>query len=206
MVMEYKPMRNSIALLTSLWLLGSGCATSSVSQMSESDIASNARIELQAADYDAVFAAAREVLAKYRFGINRVDASRGVIMTFPKRTAGLASPWDSEQSTLGQELEDLANQQERTVRIEFVQSADTEPGDPESALSNSQSVIAMVEVIISRVHRPHWRVESESVRLSTHARSRNAAGHVEPNSFREPIGQDRALAERIAREITSKFE
>ncbi|MBL4699196.1 MAG: hypothetical protein JKX70_10220 [Phycisphaerales bacterium] len=202
-------LRISITLIASLWLSTSGCMSSRQSQISDSVSGNTTRIELQAANYEEVFSAAREVLAKYRFGINRIDASRGVITSFPKRTAGLASPWDREQSTLGQELEDLANQQERTVRIEFVRSADTEPGDSKPALSSSQStidVIAMVEVVVSRVHRPHWRVESESVRLSTHARSRNAAGQIEPGSFREPIGQDKALAERIAHEIARRFE
>ena len=96
-------LRISITLIASLWLSTSGCMSSRQSQISDSVSGNTTRIELQAANYEEVFSAAREVLAKYRFGINRIDASRGVITSFPKRTAGLASPWDREQSTLGQE-------------------------------------------------------------------------------------------------------
>lgn len=155
-------------------------------------------IAIEDASYDEVFAATREVLSGFRFGINRVDASRGVITTFPKRTAGLASIWDREQSTLGQEVEDLTNQQERVIRVVF------EPRD--EGVEVGASVQGRVEVTVLRVHRPHWRVESESIRFSTHARSRDVDGRVEAREFREPIGQDVALAKRVASEIARRFE
>ncbi len=159
-------------------------------------------IEIEGASYDEVFAATREVLSGFRFGINRVDASRGVITTFPKRTAGLASIWDREQSSLGQEIEDLTNQQERAIRVEFESQAESET----DGSGVGAGVRARVEVVVSRVHRPHWRVESESIRFSTHARSRDVDGRVEAREFREPIGQDVALAKRVADEIARRFE
>src|SRR5688500_8446844 len=74
---------------------------------------------VDAGRYGEAFDAAREVLRAARFDIDRVDAGGGVISTEPKRSAGLATPWDREQSTMGQEFEDLLNHQQRTVRITF---------------------------------------------------------------------------------------
>lgn len=186
------------AFVGSLWLWGAaGCTALSPSTplglAGDGPVLGSVTIE--DGTYSEVFEAAREVLGDYRFGINRVDAARGVITTFPKRTVGLGSPWDPEQTTLGQELEDLANQQERTVRVEF-ERAPQEDAAPTRAI---------VEVQVYRIHRPNWRVETESMRLSTHARSRDSIGRVEDVDFREPIGHDTALADRIAVEIMSRF-
>lgn len=151
-------------------------------------------LEIAGATYAQVFDAAKETLADYRFAINRVDAARGLLTTHPKRTAGLASPWDQEQSSLRQDWEDLVNQQQREVRIEFI--------DPDE----SGGVVRLrVRVLVTRAHRPHWRVEPESVRLSTHARSRDVLGYFEPGSFDEQIGHDTALAARLARSVAQRL-
>lgn len=147
----------------------------------------SALLSFDADSYERIFELTRERLIDYRFAIDRVDARRGVITTQPKRTNGLASPWDREQSSLGQEWEDLINEQRRVVRVEFDREA-TEP-----------SMRITVEVL--RTHRPNWRVESESIRLSTHARSRDALGHAEPTSYLERIGLDEQFALRIAESI-----
>ena len=161
----------------------------------------NARglVELDGISYEDAFVAAREVLAEFRFGINRVDAARGVLTSYPKRSAGLASPWDGEQSSIGQEFEDLTNQQERTIHIEF------ERGEQADADAGAGRVVARVRVIVNRVHRPNWRVDTQSILLSTHARSRDAMGNLERSEFREPIGQDTALADRLARAIVERL-
>ncbi len=161
----------------------------------------NARglVELDGVSYEDAFVAARAVLAEFRFGINRVDAARGVLTSYPKRSAGLASPWDGEQSSIGQEFEDLTNQQERTIRIEF------ERGEQADGDASAGRVVARVRVIVNRVHRPNWRVDTQSILLSTHARSRDAMGNLERSEFREPIGQDPALADRLARAIINRL-
>ncbi len=156
-------------------------------------------VELEGVSYEDAFVAAREVLAEFRFGINRVDAARGVLTSYPKRTAGLASPWDGEQSSIGQEFEDLTNQQERTIHIEF------ERGEQADGGASAGRVVARVRVIVNRVHRPNWRVDTQSILLSTHAQSRDAMGNLERSEFREPIGQDTALADRLARAIVSRL-
>jgi hypothetical protein len=188
-----------VCSLTLLAGLG-GCASSSgVGQgaaIEDGLLLDSSKIEIDDSSYEEVFEAARAVLMDYRFGINRVDAARGVITTFPKRTVGIGAFWDREQSTLRQEWEDLANQQERTIRVQFEQ-------DPSGTGYSSR---ATVDVMVYRVHRPNWRVESESVGLSTHARSRDSFGNAVEADFRESMGHDRAFAERVAQQITSRFE
>jgi hypothetical protein len=147
------------------------------------------------ASSSAVFDASREVLMQYRFALDRVDATRGVITTHPKRTAGLATPWDREQSGLDQEWEDLLNEQRRVVRVEF----DRDPSSIDGAFTR-----ARVQVELLRTNRPGWRVETESVRLSNHARTRDRDGELEPASQREVIGLDTRLAQRIADAITER--
>jgi len=181
------------SFLYGVLILG-GCASTPSAMNAEALETVSGRVVVEGVSYEEVFIAARAVLAQYRFGINRVDAARGVITTHPKRTVGLGSIWDREQSTLGQEFEDFANQQERTIRVVFERDGD------------DSSVVGVIEVLVHRVHRPNWRVESESIRLSTHARSRDARGIVQPSEFREPMGHDLALAQRIAQEITRRFE
>lgn len=179
-----------------------GCQTTTQRQSAGTDTLVNSEQDgtelgsfaVEGVSYVDVFEHAREVLASYRFGVNRVDGARGVLTTFPKRTVGIASPWDQEQVTIGQEWEDFANQQERVIRIEFDQGDTTD-------IDGDGMVRGRVEVIVSRVHRPHWRIEAESVRLSTHARSRDELGRVEAGEFREVIGRDDAFARKIAQAI-----
>lgn len=141
-------------------------------------------------DYPGLFDAARETLAEHRFTLDRVDAARGVITTAPKRTAGLASPWDREQTTLSQRVEDLAHQHERIARVTF------EPADNPTRVD--------VEVVVQRVRRPHWRVESDAIRLSTHARDPIALRAGQGAEQREPIAEDRDLAARIMHRILER--
>lgn len=179
----------------SLW----GCASSpqavgdaGITQAADGQV--SGLVEVEGASYEEVFGAMREVIREYRFAINRVDGARGVITTYPKQTLGIGSPWDKEQTTIGQEFEDFANHQEREIRVQFEEGAQA-----------GSVVRATIEVLVYRVHRPNWRVDSQSIRLSTHARSRDINGQIEPGSFREPIGQDQQLAHRLANEIHRKF-
>lgn len=146
--------------------------------------------DFEAHAYPALFDAAREVLSDYQFTLDRIDAARGVITTAPKRTAGLATPWDREQSTARQEFEDLVHQHDRVARITF------EPADRPTRVA--------VEVIVHRVHRPHWRIETDAIRQSTHARDPLAVREGQPPEFREPVTEDRALARRLMADIQAR--
>lgn len=83
-------------------------------------------VAIPAGRYREAFDAARTVLREYRFDLDRVDARAGLITTAAKPTAGLATPWDLEQSSISQEWEDLINQQQRRVTVSFTS---TRPAD-----------------------------------------------------------------------------
>lgn len=184
----------SIGLITGVIVLG-GCAGQSERRdnaMGRAVVAT----PITDAHADQVFDAARETLMGFRFALDRVDARRGVITTHPKRTAGIATPWDKEQSGIDQEWEDLLNEQRRVVRIEF---------DPAGEQAADQERTMRIQVEVVRTHRPNWRVETESVRLSNHARSRDADGVLEPGSFTEVVGLDERFAQRIADAIDTRL-
>lgn len=197
--MMMKSVQNSRATVRLALLLTAmgGLAGCSTPAMRDGDVVSGGSVVMRLEDESPsrVIDAVRDTLMDYRFGLDRIDAQRGVITTHPKRTAGLASPWDQEQSGLGQEFEDLLNEQRRVVRVEF---------DP---ASEGQATIDSLRVTVEllRTHRPFWRVQSESVRLSSHARSRDAMGRAEPGHSTEIIGLDEQLAQRIAVAIDERI-
>lgn len=91
---------------------------------------------LSEADYPGTFDAARRELVARGFVLERVDADAGVISTRPKPSAGLATPWDREQSSAAQEFDDLLHRQRRTVRVTFEPvRGERVPGVPESGAS-----------------------------------------------------------------------
>lgn len=143
--------------------------------------------EVEPGSYPALFDATRQALTEYRFTLDRVDAARGVVTTAPKQTAGLATPWDREQSNADQRLQDLVHQQERVVRVVF------EPPEEPTRVA--------VEVVVERVRRPNWRVESDAIRASTHARDPVAARSGVRAEYREPVSEDRLLAARLLARI-----
>ncbi len=60
--------------------------------------------------YAEAFDAAREALRDLRFDLERVDARLGVITSRPHATDGLATPWDLDQTSSRQEVQDLMHQ------------------------------------------------------------------------------------------------
>lgn len=140
--------------------------------------------------YPQVFDAARDTLAEYRFTLDRVDAARGVITTTPKQTAGLATPWDREQSNTGDEFADLVHQHERTARIIF------EPPEAPTGVR--------VEVVVDRVRRPNWRIETDAIRYSTFAEDPQAIRAGQRSEFRDAFREDRALADRLLARIVER--
>lgn len=143
-------------------------------------------------DYPRFFDAARETLAEYRFTLDRVDAARGVITTAPKQTAGLATPWDRDQSNLADEASDLIHQHERTARIVF------EPADAPTTVR--------VEVSVDRVRRPNWRIESDAIRSSSYAEDPQAIRAGQRSEFRDAFREDRALADRLLARIIERSQ
>ena len=145
-------------------------------------------IESQETDRERIIGVIREVLTDYRFVIDRVDGRRGVVTTHYKSTQGIASPWDSEQGSFQEETADLVNQHERSVRV---------------LISDDGSMD--VSVIVRRIHRPGWRIETESIGQSTHTVIIDENGKRQPAQVADPIGIDGDLSERIGVEILKRL-
>lgn len=173
------------ALLSALGTLG-GCG--STTEKPELSIASD--------EYSDAIAATRDVLRSYRFQIDRVDAAEGVVTTAPKSSSGLATPWDAEQSSFNQELEDLGNMQERRVRVTF---------DRATTPDADAKITARVEVVIDRVQRPGWRPTPKSVRHSTVTMDPDLAARQMWPTYSVPIRQDPEFASEIAGKIGRKL-
>ncbi len=156
-------------------------------------------VEVPPGRYGAAFAAAKESLARFRFELDRVDARAGVISTKPKATSGLATPWDTEQSSPGQELEDLLNRQYRRVRITFEPDEGVPPSDDVRLLEGP--LVCTVTVSVERLRRPGWRIETTSTRLSsTYLDPEWQAQGMWP-AYTVPFAQDHRLAARLAAAI-----
>ncbi|MCH8270455.1 MAG: hypothetical protein IH985_04490 [Planctomycetes bacterium] len=161
--------------------------------------------------YAAAFDAARRTLRDMRFELDRVDARRGIISTHRKHSAGLATPWDREQSSLSREWEDFANHQFRTVRIIFEPVGAAAPEQPASPTAPSPALIDLrgfvgpftgtVIVVIERRSRPNRRIDTTSIRLSTFARDPINRG----GTFTRPIARDEHLEGRLAARIQRRL-
>jgi hypothetical protein len=181
-----------ILMLIAVCALLGGCASSR----------EGPAVDVSPGQYGAAFAAAKESLAHFRFELDRVDARAGVISTKSKATSGLATPWDTEQSSLGQEVEDLLNRQYRRVRITF---------EPEEGVLVDDvrllegPLVCTVTVSVERLRRPGWRIETTSSRLSS--------TYLDPEwqtrgmwpTYTVPFAQDHRLAARLAAAIEKRM-
>lgn len=163
-------------------------------------------VRLDGSQYAAAFDAARRALVDSRFELDRVDARAGVITTQPKATAGAATPWDREQTTPRQELEDLANKQQRRVRITF-EPVEHGANEPTPDLRTLQGpLIAHVEVAVDRIHRPGLVLEPTAPRFSGRAVSRRLAERGMHPEYEVSFSRDDELARRLAAQIRSSTQ
>jgi len=153
-------------------------------------------------EYAAAFDATKKVLREYGFSIDRQDARAGVITTRAKSTGGFATPWDREQTSVGDEIDDAFSRQARLVRVRFgaraggaVESVDvdvrTQPGP--------MSVTVSVQLL--RRERPGWRVESTAINLSSYTSDPALARRGLEPTYDVVVGSDDPLAARLANEI-----
>lgn len=157
--------------------------------------------------YAAVFEAARESLISLGFEMERIDARHGIIATFPKSTSGLATPWDRDQSTPQQELEDLLNRHFRRAIITFSAPEKPAPGAPALQIvpgpapidlrEFDQHIIARVEVVLERQRRPGWRLEPTSIRFSSRWLDPDLRGTGMWPTYTVAFSQDPLLAGRV---------
>lgn len=220
-------------LMTAMLL--SGCSTPSTTST----------VDVSETAYPSAFDAARDVLRDMKFDLERIDARAGVISTMPKSTAGLATPWDREQQTAQQEVEDMLQHQQRVVRITFepmgagsgvgtggAGGTDSSGGAGDSAggagsgasaegtggagaagwasatvvvdpapldlVEFPAATVMRVNVTIERVNRPHWRVDSTSIRLDTYAYDPVLTARDMQPRYEVAIAEDRDFAARLA--------
>ncbi len=150
-----------------------------------------ARFEIAPGDYERAFDASRQTLREYQFQLERVDAADGVITTAPRASAGIATPWHMEQSSLAQEFDDLLNQHERAVRIEFAPV----PADPSVASSG------VVRATIFRLQSPGLRPASRAIGSTTTTTDPALIERGVWAGQLVPAGEDPKLAVRLARRI-----
>lgn len=171
--------------------------------------------------YVTTFEAARQALRDYRFELDRIDAHAGVITTRPKSTSGLATPWDSEQQTIGAEWEDLLNQQQRRVRIAFVPASRPKPATspatpsagpaatesqptadqlPPDLLSYEGPLVVSVSAMIQRIERPGWRPDVRSISQTTF--TVDPARDPKYNAYSHDLRADPDLAGALLNRIT----
>ncbi|MBM4107385.1 MAG: hypothetical protein FJ255_00985 [Phycisphaerae bacterium] len=169
-------MRRGLALIAVAACLLGGCAGS----------AGPAEFSVAEGDYARAFDAVRDVLIARGFTLDRIDAQAGVITTRAKPTSGLATPWDGEQSSAGQEVEEFLNRTQRRARVTF---------DP--AEGGQRRVV--VEVLVERVHRRGWSPAPVSVRQSTFWHDPQGGAPV----FASLVEADEALAARLSRRMAA---
>jgi hypothetical protein len=167
-------------------------------------------VHVEPGAYPSAFEAAKASITDLGFELERVDARAGVVTTRPKPTAGLATPWDHEQSTLGHELEDFLNQHRRVVRVVFApvipgQAPTDGDQNPDLDLrSLADPMEARVEVAILRVRRPGWRIEPTSIHQSRRWRDPDMQARGIGGLFEEPFTLDPHLAGRLAADIARR--
>ncbi len=188
-----------LILLAALPLIG-GCATQESAAVSVTD-------------YSAAFTATKEILRENNFVLDRLDARTGVVTTRPKTTGGIATPWDGEQSTPGQEFQDLVNRQAREVRVTFSRPTGTLRGAARTGTTEelttdlrdgSGPVTVRVVVNLIRRQRPGWRVDSRAINLSSYTSDPELAERRMEPAYDSVVGRDDLLAGRLAQEIAER--
>jgi hypothetical protein len=159
-------------------------------------------------DYARAFDASVETLREYRFKVDRVDAAAGVVTTFPKSSSGLATPWDVEQSTPTQEVEDLVAFNSRQVRITFEPRALAgRVAPPREATTTFEAgpMVGRVEAVILRRYVRGWRVSPAAILQSDFTFDTQAAAKGQPQQFDAPLTRDERLAARLASRIRARL-
>lgn len=147
---------------------------------------------INSASYAQTFDAAREVLRRYHFELDRVDASAGVITTSPSSSAGFATPWIDHTDMVGGGIESTINDERRIASVLFTESA-----------TGSATHDVKVFVRVQRVYRPGRRPDATGVRLGSFATDPRLVESGEQPWYAADVRDDDRLAARIAEDIRS---
>lgn len=157
-------------------------------------------VAIAADAYASGFDAARETLRAAGFELDRVDANAGTITSQPKASSGLATPWDTQQTGMTQEVSDLLNQQRRRVRITFTAAGTGSPPAP------GGPVEATVEVYVDRLQQPGLRVPSKAVTLWSVTRDPLQAERGLGSGYQTTVQRDRELERRLADDLERRMK
>lgn len=163
--------------------------------------------------YEEAFDAMRETLRGRRFVLDRVDGVSGVITTRPKSSAGLATPWDTEQTSFTEEWQELANYDHRIVRVWFHpmdEEGEVEPpaeaGEPLADLRHHKGEVRMdVVVIVERNYRSGWRLNPNAIRLSSYTQD-PALVRRGMARYSVPWRRDDGFSEVLIKEVANRIE
>ncbi len=205
MLCAMKMIRIAIAMLAAS-VLGacSGHAPAS-SDESAALTAPGVMLHVEPGQYAVTFDQSRDVLRDLGFILDRVDAQQGVIATMPKGTGGLATPWDQEQSGIGDRAEDAVQKHQRVVRIEFA-PAGTEPAaaDVRDLRTDPRPLDAQVSVTVYALNQPGWRLNTQAILDSsyTHDPQLDERGMA---LYSVAIRRDDDLARRIVERVRDRL-
>jgi len=183
-----------VALFAALCLaLAGGCAAPRAA----------APVEVPAERYGATFDAARDVLRERRFDLARVDSSAGVLTTEPSVSAGLFTPWSRDQQTLDDELDDMLNRQQRTVRVEFSPVEPLGSEGPGDMVANPLRTKMEVRVTVERQHRTGQQPQPASNSMNSRW-SDPALGRRGLRDYAVTMRRDEALERALLDEILDR--
>ncbi|MGD9693376.1 MAG: hypothetical protein AB7G17_08415 [Phycisphaerales bacterium] len=157
----------------------------------------DATFEVAPEDVALVFDAARDALRDRGFSLARIDAANGVITTWARQSAGLATPAIDDESTLAEEFEGVLNAQRRRVRVSF-EPLEEGAARPDDYRAPNAPLIARVRVVVERLNTQGRVASSVSIRRSSYFEDATRDG---PADIATPLRRDGALAGRIAQDI-----
>lgn len=140
------------------------------------------------------FAAAKDVLRSMRFELNRIDGREGVITTQPKFSSGLATPWDVEQSSMREEVQDLFHKHSRVVRVVLMDDA--------------LGVRIEVSAALLRTQSPGQKIAPRAVALSTTTIDVTPSDgkSVQEIGITHVVGRDEELESRVVQGVRKALE
>jgi hypothetical protein len=201
-------MPRFLPLLIALALILPACASRHAGPTEPLDLVmvDDTTLRIPAGKYAAAFDAARHELREAGFALERVDAFSGIITTAPSGSAGFATPWSQDQSTVRQEFNDFFQRHYRTVRITFepAEPLAASPLDPPTDLRSLDTELLMrTRVVLDRNYRPGWQIANTSIRHSSYYTDPDLQARGMQPGYSVARAEDRLLAERIARRIAT---
>lgn len=158
-----------------------------------------------AGGYASAFQTVKDTLRDAGFVLARVDAREGVIVTAPRESSGIATPWLGAEATFADGVEATANVERRVVEVRFGPALEAPgTGEPRAQGWEAAEVVGAVTASVWRVRSPGRRVESSSIRLTSFASDSSVrARGLEPD-FTTRQRADEALATRCAGAIRDR--